>query len=825
MTPRSRRIGVVLAATLSTVIGVLAAWPIYQHSALIVVGAVGLALGLVIALLSAKRMSLLAAAGVLFAGFVLTVVPVAVPQALDRMPEGLLRGLVDGVAGIALGWKQLLTLTLPVGNYQAVLVPAYLVFLLSAFLAASIAVRSQGAAALAAIPLLAPVAFGTVFGSSVLSANLMLGPISIVAPRELALWCAAAVLSATWVWFAAGAERRAALKRGRIRGESGGSPKATRSVLAAGTVLVALGLGLAIAPVLGSVGRQVPRDSIDPEIVLRERTSPLAGYRSWKIDETIDAPLFTVNLNEGDVSGVTLPPRLRLAVLDSYDGVDFHISSSQAGRFTRFPSGDNLSDPVRVDLQIGDGYNDIWVPLAGLGSVPAFHGPRASDLADAFFVNRETAAAIAVPGGAHTTGLQPGDSFTMTMQGGTDGSLTGASPAEVSSVNFETMPEMLGWVNAQDQPASAVGLLELIERLRNRGYLSHSISESEGAWLSRLAQQYGTHFESSTGGHSTARLEQLFSQLNNQERIAGENAPAELLVAAVGDDEQFAAAAALIAQLLGFESRVVLGVRLSGADEVAGIPNCRETCTGDNLAAWIEVRDSSGQWQPIDVTPQLTMRPSALEEGEQLPEYPTTPEERDVKEVDPPLGMGEQNDDSEHESDEKTQSWLGPVLRITGLSLAALAFLALPLLFLPFAKKRRSRARRSEPHAELRALGAWQELVDAAIDAGLQVPSGASRAEIAELIGTDAARWAAETATRAVFSAQGVNEQEAEWMWAAVDVERKARAATQNRWQRIRSRYTLKSYRFRIVKWRSSAGESAAASHESTQTHKESLNG
>ncbi|MDI6022576.1 transglutaminase domain-containing protein [Leucobacter sp. UT-8R-CII-1-4] len=825
MTALSRRIGAVLAALLATVLGVLAAWPIYQSVALIIAGATGLVIGLAIAMFSAKRMGMFSAAGLLFAAFVLTVVPVAVPQALDRMPEGLLRGLIDGVAGIVLGWKQLLTLTLPVGSYQAVLVPAYLVFLLSTFLAASIALRSEKRAALAAIPLLAPVAFGTVFGSSVLSQSVAIGPINIVAPRELALWCVAAALGAAWVWFAAGAERRAALRRGRDVSERRSGGKTLRAVFASGTVLVAIALGLAIAPGLGDAGRQVPRDSIDPEILLRERTSPLAGYRGWKSDEKIDASLFSVALGANSAPEAKLPPRLRIAVLDAYDGVDFHISPNQAGRFTRFPSGDRLSDPVQVDVQFGEGYGDIWVPVAGLGSVPAFHGPRASDLADAFFVNRETAAAIAVPGGAKTLGLQPGDSFTMTMQGSEDGNLSGGSPAALSSINFEAMPELVSWVNTQDQPANATGLLELIERLRSRGYLSHSISESDRNWLSRLEREYGTRFESSTGGHSTARLEQLFSQLNNQERIAGEGAPAEMLVAAVGDDEQFAAAAALIAQMLGFESRVVLGVRLADTPEVQGVPNCVEECTGDNLAAWIEVRDTSGQWQPIDVTPQLTMRPSTLEEGEQLPEYPTTPEERDVKEVDPPLGMGEQNDDSENESEEKTQAWILPVLRATGLSLAALALLALPLLFLPFVKKRRARGRRAEPHTELRVLGAWQELVDGAVDAGLKIPPGATRAEIAELIDSDAARWAAETATRAVFSAQGVSEQEAEWMWAAVATENKTRAAKMTRVQRIRAKYALNSYRFSIVKWRTSAAESATASHDLKQTHKESLNG
>lgn len=803
-----RLIGVGLASFLATVVGVLAAWPIYQSWWLLVPAGTGFLLGLATAVLGAKRIGMLAASALLFGAFVLTVVPVAVPQSFERMPAGLLRGLLDGVAGIVLGWKQLLTLTLPVGTYQAVLVPAYLVFLLTAFLATAIALRAGRFAALAAFPLALPVAFGTVFGSSAVSAPLLLGPISIAAPRELGLWLSAAVLGAAWVWFAAGAERRAALRRGRTPGERSGGGRAVRSVIGGATVLVALCAGMALAPVLDSGARQVPRDKIEPEIVLRERTSPLASYRSWKRDDALDAPLFTVS------SSGALPVRLRLSVLDEYDGVDFHISADEAGRFTRFPSGERLSDPAEITVRVDEGYRDIWVPTAGLGSVPKFGGPRAAELSEAFFVNRTTEAAIAVPGGSDTAGLVAGDSLTATMRTSADPKLVGGPTSDGSRIDLDTMPELAAWIKAQDQPSSAEGLLELVDRLRSRGYLSHSISDAEGdrKWIERLADQYGTRFESSAGGHSRARLEQLFSQLNTQQRLAGENPAPEMLVAGIGDDEQFAAAAALLAQALGYDSRVVVGVRLGeAAEDVPGVPACDAECTGEHVAAWIEVRGNEGAWVPIDATPQLKLRPTTLEEGEQLPEFPTTPEERDAQEVDPPLGMGERNDSPEDPSDDKPVAWLLPVLRAAGLSLSALALLAVPLLFLPFAKRRRERVRRAEPNPELRALGAWQELIERAADAGIPIPAGASRSEIAEAIGTEPARWAADTATRAVFSAQGITDQDAEWMWAAVDADRAARSAELGFWQKLRARYALRSYGVKIVQWRSRAAESAAS--------------
>ncbi len=375
------------------------------------------------------------------------------------------------------------------------------------------------------------------------------------------------------------------------------------------------------------------------------------------------------------------------------------------------------------------------------------------------------------------------------------GSLIGDPLPGGALFDLEAMPELSEWVNAQQQPATAEGLVTLIERLRERGYLSHSLggSSADQRWLERLAARYGTSFEPSAGGHSVARIEALFAQLNAQERLAGDGASPEMLVAGIGDDEQFAAAAALIARALGFESRVVLGVRLGG-EGVEGVPACTAECTGEHLAAWIEVRGSQGEWVPIDVTPQATTPATTLETGEQLPEYATTPEERDAREVDPPIGLGERSDHSEVTEEVEDASPWWPVVRAIGLILAALVLIVLPFLFLPFAKRRRETVRRRETDPELRALGAWQQMIDEALDAGVRFPTTATRREIGEVLGTAAARWAAQTATKAVFSPQGVTDEEADWMWQAVDADRAERLATLSRWQRLRAKYRLRSY-------------------------------
>lgn len=804
-----------LAAALAIAIGVAAAWPIYQTALLVIPAVAGHICGTTIAALSARlRWGLLTTAAALALTFVITVVPIAVPSAMKQLPEGLLPGLNDGLAATVLGWKQLLTLTLPVGSYQSTLVPAYLVFVLTSFAIALIALRAPRYSPVAAVMLAIPVTFGTVFGASQVSASLMLGPLTLRAPRETMLWLLAATLAAAWVWWAAGIERRSALRKGR--GESsGGSTIGPMARFGAAAVTVLLGLTAATlaAPVIDASAREVPRDYVSPEVIVRAQASPLASFRAFKSDEAIDRPVFEV---EADGQ---LPRRLRLAVLDAYDGVDFHVSSEHAGAFTRFPSGGTVADPVEVSVQINDGYAGIWAPTADLGSAPEFFGPRAINLADSFYVNRDTGAAIALPGrsenapavgagmaATHTSGdlgLRAGDGYRAVMSAANDPELTGGPNTEASRLDLDALPELVAWVEAQQQPNNARGLIELIERLRSRGYLSHGMADGRGAdgsdplWLQRLAAEYGTTFESSPGGHSVARIEQMFAQLNTQQRLAGDDAPVEALVAAVGDDEQFAAAAALIARSIGFESRIVVGVRL-GEPETAGVPGtlaCSDVCTGEHLAAWIEVRGDSFEWAPIDVTPQATVRPVALEEGEQLPEFVTLPDERDAKEVDPPLGVGERSDEAPPTETPTEGLTLWPYVRVGLLLIGALVLLALPLLFLPLAKRARARARRRQLDPEIRALGAWNEMVDRALDAGVDIPTGASRGDIADILNTAPARWAAREVDRAVFSPSGISDADADWVWAAAEADRAEREVTLTGAQRLRTAYRLRSYR------------------------------
>lgn len=785
---RHRLVGV-LAAAVALSLGVLAAQPIYRTPWLWLVAFVALVLGTALTWARDRwRWSPPVLIAALLGAFVVTVVPVAVPQSMNA---GFLSGLIDGLAAVALGWKQLLTLTLPVGTYRTVLVPFYLVALVTVVLVTLLAVRSRRVAVFAAAPMLLPVAYGTVFGSSEVSGSFALGPLSITAPRETALWLGIALAAAVWIAWTSGSDRRAALKLGRHEGESPvRKGPVVRGTVGALILVGCLAAGALIAPVIDTGARAVPRDAVDPALVVRDRPSPLASYRNAKRDAAIDQVFFTVEGEKG------LPERLRLAVLDSYEGVDFHVSEGAAGLFTRFPSGETLTAPSKVTVTIGEGYEDIWAPTATLGTPPAFGGPRAEALADGFYVNRATGGAIAFSGDAgNAFGFAEGDSFSAQMETAASNGKLGGPVSDAPLVNLESAPELGHWVEAQGVAASEEGVTALIERLRARGYLSHSLTAGDGesAWIERLTKEYGTKFESSAGGHSLARLESLFAQLNQQQRAAGEDPAPAMLVAGIGDDEQFAAAAALSARALGYDARVVVGVRTQG-DGVPGVPVCESDCTGNMLAAWAEVRGDAGDWVVFDATPQVEQSPQRLEEGEQLPEYPTTPEERDVREIDPPIGLGEQGEGTSAEIDPTETAWLGPLLRVIGLSAATVGLIALPLLFLPVAKKLRRRRRRNDVHTELQALGAWAEIVDQARDTGVNVPDRATRREIATVLATRPAAWAASEIDRAVFAPGSVTSEQVSVLWDAVDADKAERRAKLTFWQRLRALYSLRSY-------------------------------
>lgn len=309
-------------------------------------------------------------------------------------------------------------------------------------------------------------------------------------------------------------------------------------------------------------------------------------------------------------------------------------------------------------------------------------------------------------------------------------------------------------------------------------------------WAQDMA---GYTFQPSASGHSLARIGALFSRLLERETDPRAEESGNY-VAAVGDDEQFAVAVALIAGELGFPARVVLGARLASADPT--LPTCESgVCRAQDLAAWTEVQDAAGRWVPIDVTPQHEISPS-LEIAEQRdPENVTEVRPESVDEVLPPDPVQEDSGaDADPSAPGIDLAWLLPALRVSGIALG-IALLAFgPFLAIAAAKVLRRRERRDAGSPQARIAGGWDEFVDAAVDAGRGAPRALTRTEVAEHYGTEPGMLLAEHADRAVFSGLTATSDDAAEFWRIVDAERRRLAGEHGWWRRILATVSLRSF-------------------------------
>src|SRR5690606_13723842 len=180
---RKLSIGFVLAAVLLLWLGLgIAAtsfWPVFQSAQYIAAVGVAVLAGTAIAVLGARgHWSSLTVFIVTVATFALLGVQLAVPSKAIGGVLPSLAGLGDLFAGVALGWKQLLTITLPVGDYQALLVPPFAFALAVTVASVTIALRSRVTEVAAIGPLLLYIvglAFGPDFAIMPVPTTIALG--------------------------------------------------------------------------------------------------------------------------------------------------------------------------------------------------------------------------------------------------------------------------------------------------------------------------------------------------------------------------------------------------------------------------------------------------------------------------------------------------------------------------------------------------------------------------------------------------------------------------------------------------------------------------
>ncbi|MEX0152099.1 DUF3488 and transglutaminase-like domain-containing protein [Microbacterium sp. LMI1-1-1.1] len=789
---RRRVVSGALYTAAAVALAAVAAWPVYAGGAFLVLAAVSAVVaGAVTAVAGWRRWSGWTVAATLGGAFVLLAVPLAVPSRLGG-PAEILRGLGEALAGLVLAWKDLVTVDLPVGTYRNLLIPALVVFLVGTALTLRLSWRTDRLAVAAVVPGLAMSGFGLFFGRTSTSAPLTIGPVTVPAPVETATGLLALVTAMLWLAWRAHDERVRALDRAA---ESGPVPTTRRSspadrrrtALGAAMLAVAVVAAVAVVPAAArDADRQVLRAATGPERQIAAAVSPLAEYRAMFSDERADEVLFTVTGDDG-----VLPERIRVATLDAYDGEVFRASGAESGRFVRVPSRIDPGEGREVDVRVLiDAWDGIWMPTAGSLARVRFDGERQTLLADSFYYSAGAQAGVQTADG----GLEPGDGYVLSA---VEPATTDLAALEAPGAGDATRggDNLRRWVEEHATGEGGAALDALVRLLRDRGYLSHGLLPAEGApapaWTAELP---GYQLQPSASGHSLARIDLMFSRLLEREGDARAETTGNY-VAAVGDDEQFSVAAALIARELGFPSRVVVGARLTSPDP--GVSTCTDgVCRAQDLTAWTEVRGVDGRWMPLDVTPQWEQSPSLEVTEQRDPEIVTEVRPDTVEEVVPPDPVQEDNglDDDPRADDGVDLAWLWPVLRAAGLSLLVLLVLFGPSLAIVLAKVLRRRGRRRDPNPRAAIAGGWDEYVDAGVDAGRVVPRAPTRREVATAFATSSGERLAEDADRAVFSPATVTADEVERFWRIVEADRRELLRQRGFWRRLRAAVSLRSF-------------------------------
>lgn len=704
----------------------------------------GLVLGLLVAhLVTALRLPSVVTMLGLAAAYLLLGGPLAVRDHLVAgvFPSG--RTLQDLASTAVHGWKRLLTLLPPVDATVSLLALPLIVGLVAAAVTYTVA-RRRPAGYAVVVPPLAALALTIVLGT--------LEPASL-----LAQGVAFGLAAVGWM-IVRSTRSRAPLQNGAGRGARAGI----------GTALLALAavVGLVVGPHLpGADGdlRRVARTEIVPPFDIAQFPSPLAGFR--KYTEPNDAKLYDTELMR--VTGAPAGTPLRFATLDHYDGGVWG-AGSRAGLDSPRPGsafqqvGERVSargegKPATLQVTIPEGgYSDVWLPTVGEVTGVKFSGARAGELASRLWLNTDTSTAI-VP-----DRLAAGDRYTMDV-------------LLPTTVVRDKLPGSLATSTGNLAQSQELGFLD--ERV---DAWSHD-AQSPWAELRAVAAAMKNDGAYTDGGTKNS-VESYYLAGHSRGRLARFVGATQL----AGNDEQYAATLALIANRIDIPTRVVMGAELPEGGVVKG----------KDVHAWVEVQDATGSWIPLLTTtflPDRNQKPNQLQSK--------TDEQKIGALVPPPAGT---NPPSVLQGPDQAQNAVNlkkPPKKLFDPAawpswLRWLVFyVLLPLLMLTAvywlirgAKAWRRRRHATRGTATARVAWAWDDLMNSARSFGHTLPRRATRLEQAGALSRlSSANALAVQANAHIFGPGTPDVDDARAYWQSTNEARGDLRANCDFWRRLRS--------------------------------------
>lgn len=437
-------------------------WWMFGTLQLVVALAVVLLVGTAIAWLAAvRRWSSITVILTAILALALLAVPLTAPQ---RIPRGeWLPAFADAAAAVVLSWRRLLTIGLPVGTSDSLLMAPVVLVLAGTIIGVSLALRSKRAETAALVP------------AAVGIWSILWGPHELPSPWLNGLIMIVPI--AAYVTIVRQARRR-------VRAPRALSSLARR--VGAGAIVAALAVGTAGA--LGTTvdlqDRTVLRGD-SPSSIDLEGASPLSAYRSYWAPANRDAEQLTVTgLEPGD--------RIRTAALESYDGEVLGVGRSEFERVASAEPGEGRVIGVTIEA-----LTTPWLPVVGNPSAIRFVGDRSqllaaglhrNDTLDTYYVEH---------------GLAPGDGYQMLSQPGdrmvAQEDVAALEPADPRQGTVALPDAMLTRLAAWTGEAetSSERLSAMVAGLRTDGYVSHGVLDDEAP---------------SRPGHSLQRLEALFAE-------------------------------------------------------------------------------------------------------------------------------------------------------------------------------------------------------------------------------------------------------------------------------------------------------------------------
>ncbi|MGN0065411.1 MAG: DUF3488 and transglutaminase-like domain-containing protein [Nocardioides sp.] len=665
------------AVALLTAIALAGLQPTFSGWNWVAVAALGMAVGLGWAYaLAALRLGPAMVVLTLFIPYVLTAGAFALGEWGDwfGIPDSTTLGQV--VTGTGSSWAQLVGTLPPLDSEGAVMLIPYLLAMAAGGLSGSLAITSPRPS-LPVVPLVAVLGAALVLGTaepfSVALQGLGFGAATLLWIGHRSARSAASLGSLRRLRgrLPVGPRRRwAPLTEAERRLTTVSTPRTLASVLC---VAVAVAVVLPMASSSPSRTRWVLREAL-PAYDTSGTTTPLTVFRNFRPvhEPTIgNEVLFSVD-------GVPDGTMLRIAVLDGYNGTSWYAVPDRADdyedRFLRISS--QITNPSKgrkgqARITVEHAWLLDWLPVVGQPQAIEFLRDPDRKLRNGVRFNRSTDAAITEKGvkvgdSYLVTSLLPKDTLTPQMK-------QYRSPDWELHYAAEFLDAPVQVMSDRSKPPM-VRLFQLADWL----YIAGRYSDGDPGWQSRFVK-----------GHDAERLGKGFVE-----------APQ-----IVGNDEQYAAAMALMANRLGIPARVVVGAEISG----------RGVVRGRDIQAWVEVRVRDGSWRRLptqtfmsDTPPDQIDPPKQSLPNKWNQEPPDSPEEIKRKERE---RREEEEAEEERERAEQRRPFyllgLVPVLVVGAIPVAKLV-------------RRRRRGSRSDP--DVVALAGWAEVVDTATDLGLDVP-------------------------------------------------------------------------------------------------------